>query len=79
MEKEPCADSQKFPRKMTLRQRIAAATGLVAKSSRGQFGSRDLCYAHHPFSSPTTVFFLCGDSVITRTADLALCSFSYDI
>jgi hypothetical protein len=56
MEKDACLPTSKFPRKLTLRQRMAAATGLLAKSSRGQFGSRDPCYTHHPFSSPTTGF-----------------------
>ena len=36
-----CVSAQSSRRKMTLRQRTAAGTGLVAKSSRGQFGSRD--------------------------------------
>lgn len=50
MEKDACVPTSKFPRKLTLRQRMAAATGLVAKSSRGPTRVAR-------FSSPTTGVF----------------------
>ena len=46
------------PRKMALRQRIAAATGLVAKSSRGQFGVARSLLCSPPFFKPYNGFFL---------------------
>ena len=71
-----CVSAQSSRRKMTLRQRTAAGTGHVAKPIR----------VARSFVMLTTLFqalqlggFFGGDSVITCTADLALCSFSYDI
>ena len=45
------------PRKMALRQRIVAATGLVAKSSRGQFGVARSLLCSPPFFKSYNGFF----------------------
>ena len=78
MEKDACAvrvPTRKFPRKKTLRQRIVAATGACCQvpSRRPNSGREILVMLTNPFSSPTAGgVFLVGDSIIARTADLAL-------